>query len=130
MRDQLAFLKKFLEGFDFVKMTPDNKVIRRYKISPAPVARGEKPQPAPTVRALVEAGRQYALYFRGGVAADLTLELPPGDYRAEWLNPQTGRIEKVNNIRHPGGDCPLKSPPYVEDQALRITLTNLGQRVR
>jgi hypothetical protein len=120
MRRQLAILKRFLEGFEFVKMRPDNSIIRHKEFVPARVAEGAKPEPAPTVRALVETGRQYALYLRGGVGARLTLALPPGYYRVEWVNTQTGRVEKEGNLTLGAGDVTLDSPAYAEDLALRL----------
>jgi hypothetical protein len=69
---------------------------------------------------LAEAGRAYAVYVRGGTAAELSLELPAGAYSAEWVNPRTGRVEKVETFRHEGGDRTLASPVYAEDIALRV----------
>jgi hypothetical protein len=120
MRRQLAILKKFLEGFEFVKMKPDNSIIRYKQFVPAPVAKGGKPEAAPTVRALVETGRQYALYLRGGVRAHLVLALPPGEYRIEGIEPSTGRVFDVGEGWLGSGDLILDSPPYSEDLALRI----------
>jgi hypothetical protein len=121
LRRQLGTLKQFLDGFDFVKMKPDDGVIRRQKLTPEPVPKGSKPGPAPTARVLAERGRQYAVYVRGGVAAELTLELPEGTYRAEWLNPRTGKVDGAEDIRHGGGERALAAPAYVEDVALRLT---------
>lgn len=73
-----------------------------------------------TARALVEAGRAYAIYVRGGTQAELVLELPAGDYRAEWINPRTGRTDKQESFTHRGGPKTLASPAYVEDIALRV----------
>lgn len=120
LRRQLGILKQFLDGFDFVKMKPDNTVIRGQKLTPEPVAKGAKPGPAPTARVLAERGRQYAVYVRGGVAAELTLELPAGSYRAEWLNPRTGQVDRAEDFRHEGGERTLTAPAYREDIALRI----------
>jgi hypothetical protein len=120
LRRQLAILKRFLEGFDFVKMKPDNAVLRKVRITPAPVPKGGKAGPAPAARALVEVGRQYAVYVRGGTAADLTLDLPAGTYRAEWVGPRTGKVEKSEELRHSGGERTLSAPPYTQDLALRI----------
>jgi hypothetical protein len=120
LRRQLGILKRFMEGFDFIKMRPDDSVLRQHKIKPLPEKKGEKPDPAPTARVLAERGRQYAVYIRGGMAAELTLDLPEGTYRAEWLNPRTGKIERSEEIRHKGGPRVLVSPEYAEDMALRL----------
>lgn len=108
LRRQLKILKEFIDSFDFVHLRPDPLVIR-----------GELP-PEATARVLAEAGRAYAIYLKGGSHADLTLEIPAGRYRAEWVNPQTGNIDKEGDIEHSGGRLTLSSPTYTEDVALRI----------
>ncbi len=115
LRQQLAILKSFLDGFDFIRMKPDPAVLRGQTITPAP---GEKA--TPTVRVLAEKGRQYAVYVRDGTRAELTLDLPAGNYQAEWVNTRTGKVDAVEDVRHAGGECLLKSPEYTEDIALRI----------
>jgi hypothetical protein len=120
LRRQLAFLKEFVEGLDFVRMRPDDALLKGRKITAAPAQPGEKPGPAPTARVLAERGRQYAVYVRGGVAAELTFDLPAGSFRAEWLSPRTGKVERGETFRHAGGERTLKSPDYTEDIALRL----------
>src|SRR5262249_53266908 len=53
-RAQLQTLKRFIDGFDFVKMAPDTGVIARVVPSNT------------SARALSEPGRAYALYVHGG----------------------------------------------------------------
>jgi hypothetical protein len=125
LRRQLSILKRFIEGFDFIKMQPDDGALRKKQITPAPAPKGEKPEPMPTVRVLAERGRQYAVYVRGGVAAELTLELPEGDYQTEWLNPRTGKVDQAEKFRHTGGGRTLQAPAYAEDIALRL-IRDLG----
>jgi hypothetical protein len=108
LRIQLATLKGFIESFDFVKMTPDNSVIK-----------GGVPDKA-TARALVEKGKAYAIYVRGGGQANLTLDLPAGTWKAEWIHTQLGTIQQPETFQHPGGDKTLLSPLYIADIALRI----------
>jgi hypothetical protein len=120
LRRQLGILKRFIEGFDFIKMKPDDGVVRKHKIAPAPAPKGEKPEAAPMVRVLAARGKQYAVYIRGGVAAELILDLPQGAYRAEWLSPRTGKVEHNADIQHKGGEVALTAPEYAEDIALRI----------
>jgi hypothetical protein len=124
LRRQLAVLKQFIDGFEFVKMKPDNSVLRRQKLTPTPVPPGGKGGPAPTARVLAEAGRQYAVYVRGGIGAELMLDLPEGSYRAEWLNPRTGKVDRAEEFRHFGGEYTLTAPAYTEDIALRVRRTN------
>ena len=108
LRRQLKILKDFIHSFDFVRMKPDNSVIK-----------GELPEKA-RARALVEPGKQYAVYVFGGKRVDLTLSIPAGKYRAEWLNPLTGIFDRRQVLSHSGGDVTLHSPPYDEDVALRL----------
>jgi hypothetical protein len=118
LRKQLRVLKEFLEGFDFVRMKPHNSVVKGGSVN-APLS-GDPPQAKSTVRAMVEPGRAYALYLLGGTKAELTLELPAGSYKAEWLETKTGRVCGEETFEHTGGDRTLSSPKYTEDIALRI----------
>jgi hypothetical protein len=108
LQRQLGFLKTFIHRFDFLRMKPDRSVIR-----------GGIPRDG-SAQALVEPGRQYALYLWGGAQANLALEVPKGRYRVEWLNPRTGEIDKTEDVRHESGSVTLSSPRYTEDIALRI----------
>ena len=71
-----------------------------------------------SARVLGEAGKAYAIYVRGGTSAQLTLDLPQGSYKAEWVNTKTGKVDKVEEIK--GGTVNLSSPEYSEDIALSI----------
>jgi hypothetical protein len=105
---QLEILKDFINSFDFIKMKPDNSVIK-----------GGIPDKA-TARALVQTGHAYAIYINGGNEAKLIVELPKGNYRAEWVNTKTGRIDKIETFQHTDGNRTLLSSKYVDDIALRI----------
>ncbi len=52
---------------------------------------------------------------------ELALELPAGPWRAEWVNPKTGAVDKSEDFDHAGGPRSLASPPFTEDAALRVT---------
>ncbi len=108
-RKQLQVLKQFLEGFEFVKLRPDQSVFAG--------GLSGKVQ----ARALVEPGRQYAVYVFGSGQSVLRLNLPGGQYAAQWLNPLDGRIEREERLQHPGGQLALTLPGYREDIALKIT---------
>ncbi len=54
---------------------------------------------------------------------DLRIDLPAGAYRAEWVNPVTGGVEKEERFQHGGGARAVTSPRYVEDIALRLKRT-------
>jgi Family of unknown function (DUF6298)/Cellulase (glycosyl hydrolase family 5)/Putative collagen-binding domain of a collagenase len=108
LRKQLAILKTFVEGLDFIQMVPDNGFVK-----------GGLPAKA-IARTLAKRGEQYAVYIQGGARADLIVDLPAGKYRVDWLNPRTGRVDKSGALDHSGGTVTLASPDYAEDIALRI----------
>jgi len=108
LHKQLGILSNFINSFDFIKMKPDNSIIK-----------GGIPEKA-TARALVENGRAYAIYINGGNEAQLQVELPKGKYAADWINTKTGKSDKKESFDHPGGNRALKSPQYQDDIALQI----------
>jgi hypothetical protein len=108
LRKQLQILKRFVEGFDFVRMAPHNEVIKSGVPAKA------------TARCLAEPGKQYAIYVKGGTHAKLALALPKGTYRAEWVNTKTGDVSKRETVRATTEQLELESPAYTEDIALRI----------
>jgi hypothetical protein len=108
LRNQLNYLKQFMDSFGFVRMAPANEVIT-----------GGVPGGA-TARALAEEGRAYAIYINGGSSADLQVNIPAGSYTAEWLNTKTGETDKSETVDHQGGELTLSSPDYSEDIALSI----------
>jgi hypothetical protein len=108
LRRQFKILKDFLHSFDFVRMAPDNSVIK-----------AGIPKRA-TARALVEPGKQYAIYLKGGKQADLRVEVPAGMYVVEWLDTKTGKVVRRQTASDKKGLILLRSPAYVEDIALRI----------
>jgi hypothetical protein len=107
-RGQLQVLKRFIEGFDFIKMAPDNNVI----VAAVP--------PGTSARALSEPGRAYAIYIHGGPKGGLSLRLPAGRYRAEWLDTISGRIANTQELEARGEPVKLAAPEYRDDVALRI----------
>lgn len=108
LRAQLAALKRFIERFDFVNMHPVEGLVK-----------GGVPDGA-TVRVLGDDERHYALYLKGGTQADLKLAVRAGVYRAEWVNPRTGKVDRAEDIEHPSGDLTLATPKYEEDIALSL----------
>ncbi len=110
LHKQLEILKDFINSFDFIEMKPDNSVIK-----------GGIPDKA-TARALVQIGHAYAIYIKGGNKVKLILELPKGNYKAEWVNTKTGKVDKTEKFQHTNGNRSLSSPKYVDDIALRIRL--------
>jgi hypothetical protein len=107
-RRQMKVLKDFLHGFDFVRMKPDNSVVK-----------GGLP-PKGRVRVLAEPGKQYALYLFGGPQAKLELALPKGQYRSEWVDPLSGKVLATATLKATGTAVVLSSPKFTSDIALRV----------
>ena len=108
LRKQLAVLKRFVEGFDFVRMRPDPFVIKA----------GVPPKGS--AFALVSPGVAYAIYVTGRGPVALRVELPKGTYRAEWLSPTDGTTQNPETFKHEGGPKELRSPEFSDDIALTI----------
>jgi hypothetical protein len=104
----LQILERFIEGFDFVKMAPDTKVSARVV-----------PESTST-RALSEPGRAYAIYAHGGNTVTLSLELPAGRYRAQWLNPRSGKVEGSQAIEARRDRVEFASQDFEDDVGLSI----------
>jgi hypothetical protein len=118
LRRQLGILKEFIEGFDFLRMTPDSTTVRACRAVEVqePPATGKEI----TAHCLAERGRAYAVHVRGGIQTELTLALPSGRYQVDWMNPRSGRVEKSESFLQEKGDGTVLSPPYIEDIAARI----------
>ncbi|MEI7730832.1 MAG: hypothetical protein WCO56_14760 [Verrucomicrobiota bacterium] len=108
LRQQLGILKKFIEGMDFIRMKPDQAVIK----TKLPVGK--------RVQVLSEPGRAYAIYLNGGGLADLTFELPPGAYEVESLNPISGKLTVEGSLEIAGSSMRLFLPYYEQDLAIRL----------
>lgn len=108
-RKQMRILARFIQSFDFIRMHPDDAVVK-----------GDLPKDV-TARVLSKSGQAYAIYIHGNGLASLTLALPAGQYKAQWLNTKTGDIEKPASFTSSEGTQTLQVPQYVDDIALRIT---------
>jgi hypothetical protein len=120
LRKQLRILRDFFDGLEFVRMAP--AAVADLEGAPA--------------RALAESGRAYAIYVHHGrevkgakpryqvdAAARevrVSVELPAGTYRGEWVNTTTGGVEKAESFAHQGGRRELTTPRHTEDIALRL----------
>lgn len=112
LRRQLRVLLEFLSGFDLPALAPRPDVVVR--------------APGAVVRALGAEGRAYALYVRGDGETVLTVSLPAGRYREEWVDTKTGAIARAAVFTHGGGTRDLASPSYARDVALRLSRTIHG----
>ena len=108
IRKQLQVLARFIHGFDFVHMHPDDTVVK-----------GGLPAKG-RARVLAETGKQYAVYLFGGPRAKLALALPPGKYKADWISPISGKVLKVETVTASGSVTQLASPKFDPDIALRV----------
>jgi hypothetical protein len=120
LRRQLGILHEFFGRLDFIRMSPAAAV----------------PEEGMSARALAQAGRTYAVYLhRGRVVkgakppfqvdaasgpAKLTLDLPPGRYGLQWLNPKSGQWSGRWTLNHTGGKWTVESPAFTEDVALLV----------
>jgi hypothetical protein len=76
-----------------------------------------------TPRVLSNPGKAYAIYLDGNGPTNLILELPPGEYSSEWLNPKSGSVEQLESFIHKGGERILTSPVFQDGIALRLRHT-------
>jgi hypothetical protein len=123
----LRNLKEFIHSFDFVKMRAD----RNFVVSGLPKG--------VFCRGITQPGEQYALYHHhsqldershqyyvvtpGSYRETLILNLPPGSYKADWVDPATGSQMGSVTFTHQGGNQTLAVPEHKVDIALRIKLT-------
>jgi hypothetical protein len=121
----LRSLKEFIYSFDFIRMSPDSKFIA-----------GGVPANA-YCRGISEPGKQYALYLHhstggkgsaykvtpGDYVEKLELNLPAGEYKAEWVVPASGSVAASESFTHAGGKRTLTTPQHAVDVALKIRST-------
>ncbi len=125
LRKQLGHLRKFFDEIPFVQMQPDTEVLVR------------EPN-GPSVRALSEPGKLYAIYMHHGrlvkdgkpkyqtdaarESRTIGLQLPAGSYTAIWRDTKTGIDSKPEAfvVKGAGTKTTLNSPAYSEDIALLI----------
>lgn len=107
LRQQLSFLKKFMESFDFLRLRPDSSLFNKAALFPA------------EARVLAETGQQYAVYFYLELPPLIQLMLPKGRYNLAWMDTKTGKYQR-RKIRSTNGNVTIAAPTYVGDTALRI----------
>jgi len=106
LRQQLKFLKEFMTGFNYLRMSPDSTLITGNTADAK-------------IYTMIETGKQYAIYLHRAPKTALKIALPAGTYSVEWLNPVTGEYQKKKSIRSKG-QVTLPLPPHTEDLALRL----------
>jgi hypothetical protein len=106
LRRQLGILAEFLRKLPLVDMTPDTHTVTHAGGTYA--------------RVLSSPGGQYAIYFDGSGPADVALELPAGEYSGDWINTNTGAIERSERFQHSGGTKILRTPGFENGIALRL----------
>jgi len=106
LRKQLHVLSQFLHSMKLENVKPDGQVVKH--------AAGAR------ARAISEPGREYAIYFDGKGPIDVLFELPAGEYAGEWLNPESGNVDRRESFRHGGGTRSLQSPPFGDGIALKL----------
>jgi hypothetical protein len=118
----LRNLKRFLESFDFARMAPEKSLT---------LAGADETVHA---RGISEPGRQYAVYLHhskggkgsayvaapGSYTTELSLEMPAGDYRVEWVDPASGASLGKSGFHHAGGRRQFQTPGHAVDVALRV----------
>jgi hypothetical protein len=109
LRHQLHILREFLQSLPLVDLHPDSHTMVH-------AAGG-------TARMLSSPNWIYAMYFDGSGPTDVTLDLPPGQYTAVWMNVQTGAIDRSDNFRHAGGNKVLQTPDFNNGIAVRLEKT-------
>src|SRR5256885_4455949 len=107
LRDQFHVLSDFIHSFNFLRMKPDNSIIK-----------GGVPAGG-SARALVEPGKACALYARqpGTNPIALQVALPEGNWTAEWIDTKTGEITGRVKL-HGFGTNTVNSPIFSDDIAL------------
>jgi hypothetical protein len=116
LRRQLRVLREFINGFDFVRMSP----------SPAIVKDGVPANGA--VQALALPAEAIAVYMRrplkdgnagSPASSSLQIDLPAGTWQAEWVDTMSGSLARSQSVDG-GGVRALEVPPYDVDIALRM----------
>jgi hypothetical protein len=110
LRKQLGILQNFLQRFSLAELKLDRQTVRH--------ASGV------SARALSNPGREYGIYLDGSGPAEITLELPRGEYSVEWVNTKTSAVERSENFHHSGGPKVMQSPKFVDGIALRLARAN------
>lgn len=106
LRKQFSHLKKFIEGFDFIKMKPDTTFFADASI------RGN---------AIAEVGKQYAAYFINDKdVSEITVNVASGKYNVRWLDPVSGKYGMPYTVSVKKNKLVLKVPQRDKDIAVTL----------
>lgn len=125
---QKRILMDFMKSIDFIKM----EKFTGFRVSDT----------SALSRGISEPGRQYALYLfhgsrkweewpqgatasrfntvKGWFTDTVTMDVPSGKYRAEWINPATGKVIDSKDYNCSGTKLIMLTPGYFTDIALRM----------
>jgi len=109
LRRQLGILSGFLQKFPLIDMKPNADALKHAGAAHA--------------RALSDGNHAYAVYLDGDGADEIVMNLPYGEYSAEWLNVVTGEVAALEKFLHKGGEKTLRTPKYQGGIALRLQRT-------
>lgn len=124
LRNQLKILKNVFGELDYIHMKPSNYLFNNPTDGNA------------TMRILAEEGEQYLLYLNNskadkginsesnrdnGTIFEISIELPAGNYKGEWIDTENGLRTPFVVRDHKGGTYNFKTPPVGKDLALKIT---------
>ena len=107
-RKQLATLRDFMNGFDFISMKPD-KV--SFALNGGTLAGHAL---------LSEPDKQYALYLHGGKNCQISLRMGKGNYSLVVVNPVTGEKKGPIELRSESDWVKLPIPSDFEDIAISL----------
>jgi len=119
----LRNLRTFIEGFEYIKMTHDVRVVKAVSI-------GAK------ISAMSEKGRQYAIYIHhsfpepengsyyipnyGAYEPALTLRLEKGNYTVTFVDPETLNVIREIKVSCGNEEITIDCPSYNLDLAVKI----------
>ena len=109
LRRQLRILSEFLRSLPLVDMAPDTIAVEHAAGVYAHV--------------LSVPEQQYAMYFDGSGPIAVTLSLPAGAYSGDWINTETGSVERAEKFHHGGGPLTLQTPEFQDGIAFRLNRT-------
>jgi hypothetical protein len=76
--------------------------------------------PGCVTHALAEPGSQYAVLIEGPAPVEVSLNLPAGRYRAEWVNVLGDASPNPIEFDHVGRLAKLNSPMFESEIALKV----------